>query len=70
MKTPQEVIGDLYDYHFQYYRWFLHRRVLFSESSWDDVKNATSYKIMKSDDRENVGPLVTQTALLGTTAGF
>lgn len=69
MRNPLEVIGDLYDYQFQYYRWFLHRRVLFSESSFDDVKKFSSYSIFKEDDRENVSSLVAQTTMLGASAG-
>lgn len=69
MRTPMEFVGDLYDYQYQYYRWFLHRRVVFSELSSDDFKKFASYKIFKEDDRENVGSLVTQTTLIGSTAG-
>ena len=70
MKNPLEVLGDLYDYQFQYYRWFLHRRVLFSETSLDDVKKFSTYSIFKEDDRENVSSLVTQTTMLGASAGL
>lgn len=70
MRSPAEFIGDLYDYQYQYYRWFLHRRVLFSDTKIEDFKNFASYDIFREDDRENVGQLVTETTMLGAAGGL
>ena len=69
MRGPLEFIGDMYDYHYQYYRWFLHRRLLFSELKAEDIKESIQYNIFAHDDRENVGKLITQTTLTGLSAG-
>ncbi len=65
-----ELAGDFYDYHLQYYRWFLHRRLVFSEFDSNELKRLTSYQIMKNDDRANIGSLLSQTTLLGASAGL
>ena len=70
MRSPVEFVGDLYDYNYQYYRWFLHRRVLFSDAKVEDFKKFASYDIFREDDRENVGLLVTETTMLGATGGL
>lgn len=70
MRGPTEIIGDLYDYNFQYYRWFLHRRLLFSELKAEDVKQAITYNIFSENDHNNVGKLLQQTTLTGFSAGL
>lgn len=71
MRNPFEIVGDLYDRTYNYYRWYIHRRFLFSDiSSTDDVLNAVRFNIFANKDYENVGRLVTQTTLLGLTGGI
>lgn len=70
MRGPLEFIGDMYDYHYQYYRWFLHRRLLFSELKAEDIKESIQYNIFAHNDQENVSKLLTQTTLTGLTGGL
>jgi hypothetical protein len=70
MRNPIEFVSDLYDYNLQYYRWFMHRRLLFSEITADDVKNSVKYDFLANKDYENVGKLITQTTLTGVSAGI
>ena len=69
MRNPIEFVMDLYDHEFQYYRWFIHRRLLFSEIKFSDLKQYISYNIFAHNDYENVGNLLTQTTLTGLSAG-
>ena len=69
MRGPVEFVMDLYDHEFQYYRWFIHRRLLFSEIKAEDVKQYISYNIFSNKDYENVGQLLSQSTLTGLSAG-
>lgn len=70
MRGPFELIGDFYDYHFNYYRNYLHRRITFADYSWDQLYNDTRFNIFRNKDDENVGALIKKTFLLGLTAGI
>ncbi len=70
MRNPIEFVSDLYDYNLQYYRWFMHRRLLFSEITAEDVKNSVKYDFLANKDYENVGKLITQTTFTGVSAGI
>ena len=69
MRSPFEFIGDLYDYHYNYYRWYIHRRLIFSDYSWEQLKKDTTFNVFRNNDAENVGALITKTTLLGLSAG-
>jgi hypothetical protein len=69
MRNPIEFVMDLYDHEFQYYRWFIHRRLLFSEIKSEDMKQYINYNIFSNKDHENVGQLLSQTTLMGLSAG-
>ena len=69
MRGPFEFIGDLYDYHFNYYRWFIHRRLIFSDLSWEQLYKDTRFNIFRNNDADNVGPLIQKTTLLGFFTG-
>lgn len=69
MRSPFELLADLYDYHFNYYRYYLHRRLLFSEISEETIKRDFKYNIFENNDSENVGDLVKQTTLIGFSLG-
>ncbi|CAF0794468.1 unnamed protein product [Brachionus calyciflorus] len=70
MRNPFELIADLYDYQYQYYRWFVHRRILFSEMTLDSLKQDFRFNIFENKDYENIGSLVKQTTLIGFGTGL
>jgi hypothetical protein len=70
MKSPIEFLGDLYDYQYEYYRWFIHRRNIFGESTLENFKETYGMNIFENNDSENVGKLVTNTTLFGVAAGI
>lgn len=70
MRNPFEFIADLYDYNYQYYRWFGHRRMIFSELSAESLKAEFKFNIFENNDSENIGKLVKQTTILGFSAGL
>ena len=70
MKTISEFFADLYDHNYQYLRWYVHRRVLFSEEKADDVDRiANRYSIFKNKDYENIHALGKETTLIGAVLG-
>lgn len=70
MRNPFELLGDFYDYHLQYYRWFLHRRLLFSDINAETLKKEFKFNIFENKDHENVGSLVKQSSLIGLSLGI
>lgn len=70
MRNPFEFLADLYDYNYQYYRWFAHRRLIFSDITIESLKKDLKYNIFENNDSENVGKLVKQTTLIGFTVGL
>ena len=70
MRNPFEVLADLYDYQYQYYRMYLSRRLLFSEITPDSfIKSTLSYNIFSNKDYENINKLVPKSTLLGLSLG-
>ncbi len=69
MKSPIEFLADLYDYQYEYYRWFIHRRHIFGESTLESFKETYGMNIFENNDSENVGKLVTNTTLFGAAVG-
>merc|ERR1712127_1152771 len=69
MRNPLEVAADLYDYQYQYLRWFLHRRVTFNDVSAADVKDSLGVNIFANNDAENVAQLVTTSTAAGAALG-
>ena len=69
MRGPFEVLADAYDYHFQYYRWFVNRRLLFSEISTDTIHEKLGFNIFMNKDYENIDQLVGKSTFLGFTSG-
>lgn len=70
MRGPLELLGDAYDYHYDYYRWFAHRRFIFSEYSLESLRKDMTFNIFRNKDSENVGSLVKQTTLIGGSLGL
>lgn len=69
MRGPFELIGDVYDYYYNYVRYYAHRRLIFSEYSWEQFYKDTHFSIFRNNDYENVGSLVKQTTLTGFCIG-
>ena len=70
MRGPFEVLADLYDYQFQYYRYYINRRITFAEITPDSViKKTMNYNIFKNKDYENINSLVTKSTLAGLSIG-
>lgn len=69
MRNPFEFLADLYDYNYQYYRWFAHRRLVFSDITPESLKKEFKFNIFENNDSENVGKLVKQTTLIGLSVG-
>ena len=70
MRGPLEILGDFYDYHFEYYSQYLFRRILFSEISPDSaIKQTLSYNIFENKDYDNIQNLVPKSTLLGMSLG-
>lgn len=69
MRNPLEIIGDFYDHQVEYYRCFVHRRLLFSEMTFESVKNNFKFNIFENHDSENVSKLIKQTTYLGLSTG-
>jgi hypothetical protein len=70
MRGPFELLGDLYDYQYNYYRWFVHRRLVFSDISATKVLNDLRFNIFRNKDYENINRVVGQTTLCGFTGGI
>ena len=70
MRGPLEIMGDAYDYQYQYFRYYVFRRLIFSETTTEDVKKTLKFNIFRNNDSENVGELVSKTTFLGLSAGF
>lgn len=70
MRNPLEVAADLYDYQYQYVRWFLHRRVIFNEVSAREVKDDMSVNLFANDDSQNVAKMVTTSTTYGAFLGL
>jgi hypothetical protein len=70
MKNPLDYVFDWYDYQYQYYRWYLHRRLIFSELSSDSLKKELKYNIFENKDHENVDKLIQQSTTVGFAAGL
>lgn len=69
MKGPFELLSDLYDYQYQYYRWYLHNRLLFSDVKGESLMKPLSYNIFSNEDSENLGQLIQTTTMLGFGTG-
>lgn len=69
MRGPFELLADAYDYHYQYYRHFLYRRLLFSEITKDSIAEKFQYNIFVNKDFENVDQLIGKSTYLGFAAG-
>ena len=71
MRGPFEVLADLYDYQFQYYRYYINRRISFTEITPDSIiKQTINYNIFKNKDYENINSLVTRSTLAGLSIGY
>lgn len=70
MRGPFELIGDLYDYHYNYVRYYVHRRFLFSDYSWDQFYKDVRFNVFRNKDYDNVGQLLKQTTLYGFAGGI
>jgi hypothetical protein len=70
MKNPFEYLADLYDYHFQYARWFVHRRLLFSDLSVEKLKEQNIVNLFENKDNENVGMMIKSSTIYGLGAGL
>lgn len=69
MRGPVEFLADMWDYHYHHYRYYLHRRLIFSEISSESIKKDLQFNIFKNSDSENVERVVTQTTLIGLSSG-
>ncbi len=70
MRGPIEFLADLYDYQYEYFRWFMHRRHIFSEVTLDNFRENYKINVFANNDSENVGKLVLNTTLLGFASGI
>ncbi len=70
MKNPFEYLADLYDYHYQYARWFVHRRLLFSDLTVEKLKEQNMVNIFENKDNENVGLMIKGSTFYGFAAGI
>lgn len=69
MRGPFEFLGDLFDYQYNYYRNYAHRRLIFSDYTWEQFYEDTHFNVFRNNDAENVGKLIRQTTLVGLGAG-
>ena len=69
MRNPLEIIGDFYDHQGEYYRWFVYRRLLFSEMTFESVRSNFKFNIFENNDSQNVSKLIKQTTYLGLSIG-
>jgi hypothetical protein len=69
MRNPLEVIADLYDYQYDYYRWYIARRVMFNDVGLKAL-NGFRFDIFSNNDSENTGKLIAHTTMGGFFAGL
>jgi hypothetical protein len=70
MRNPVDWALDFYDYKINYYRNFMHRRILFGGLLEEKNQlNALKFDIFYNRDYENSGRLVAQTGLIGFILG-
>ena len=71
MRTPFEILADFYDYQYQYFRYYLHRRLVFGDvTPYKIFMDEMRFNIFKNKDGENVGRMIGQTTLLGFVFGL
>ena len=70
MKGPIEYLIDLYDHEYMYYRWYLHRRVIFSNFKLKDLKPSNhTIDIFGNNDNENIIQLLYTSTVIGSAIG-
>ena len=69
MRNPFEVVRDLYDFELPRFKWYIHRRLLFSGQDKDQEKwYKPRYFIY--NDQDDTEKLITGGALLGSMMGI
>ena len=72
MRNPVEIVRDLYDYQYQQFRWYLHRRLLFSGigQNKEGGENFFQPRFFRFNDREDSEKLMAAGAVIGSAFGI